>query len=60
MGHELDDKTINTLSWNLNLLADIELLVSSEVHWFAKEWDDVWVEGLPVWILEVVFLTLHW
>jgi hypothetical protein len=32
--------------------------MSTKVHGLVEEGDNIGVEGLPVWVLEMVFLTL--
>jgi hypothetical protein len=41
----------------LRLLVD-ELVQATEVHVLGQQGDNVLVESLPVWVLEVVLLTL--
>ena len=46
------------LSRHDNVLAGVQLLEASEVHGLVEQGDNVWVEGLPVRVLEVILLAL--
>lgn len=46
-------------NWDLNVLADVQLLVSAKIHWLVEERNNVWVKGEPVGVLKVVFLGLR-
>lgn len=40
-----------------NLLSLLQLIEPPQIHWLLKQWLDVRVEGLPVGVLEMVFLA---
>lgn len=43
---------------NANLFGSVELVQAAKVHVLGQERDDVFVKGLPVWVLQVVLLAL--
>ena len=39
---------------NLHFLASVQLIVAAQIHVFVQQRDYVLVEGLPIWILQMI------
>jgi hypothetical protein len=50
---------IDNLLRNLDILAGVKLLESSQVHGLLQQRNDVRIESLPVRVLEVILLALY-
>lgn len=47
-----------SLDAHLLAVAVDQLVQAAQIHWPVEEWDHVFVEGLPVWVLQMVLLAL--
>lgn len=56
-GHDCKPSSPHLLR-NLDVLAGVKLLQSSEIHGLLQQGDDIGVESLPVGVLKVILLAL--
>lgn len=47
---------VSLVALDLDGLGRVQLLIASQIHVSFQQWLDVGIEGLPVWVVEVVFL----